>query len=298
MYEPRPGFRLARSGSAEFNVRLQAAPKDSVRLEIVDSTGVVVRTMRAAARAGMNRFTWDLRHDGPKQVELRTTPPDNPRIWEEARFKGKETRPIIHWGIQNPQRTGPLAVPGAYTVRLTVDSAPPRSQVFRVLKDPAVPTTEADLAASTRLQARIRDAMNASVDIINRLEVMRRQIEDTVRVRAADAGMVEQLKALDRKMLDVELLLLSRTDLHSDDKWYVEKYRTYMNLVWLAGEVGTGAGDVAGGAEYRPTDASVGVFTDLEKELAAARAAFRKLLDTDVKAFNDLMQGKMKVVMN
>ena len=71
-----------------------------------------------------------------------------------------------------------------------------------------------------------------------------------------------------------------------------------MNLVWLAGEVGTGAGDVAGGAEYRPPEASVGVFTALEKELAAARAAFRKLLDTDVKAFNDLMQGKMKVVMN
>ena len=90
----------------------------------------------------------------------------------------------------------------------------------------------------------------------------------------------------------------SRTDLHSDDKWYVEKYKVYMNLVWLSGEVGTGAGDVAGGADYRPTDAQVAVLAEIEKDLAAAMAAFTKLLETDVKAFNELMAGKIQVIMN
>jgi photosystem II stability/assembly factor-like uncharacterized protein len=297
VYAPRPGFRMARAGSAELNVRLEAAPRDSVTLEMLDSTGTVVRTMRSMARAGLNRFSWDLRHDGPKQVELRTTPPDNPRIWEEARFKGKATRPIIHWGIQNPQRTGPLAVPGRYAWRLTIDSATARTQSFVVLKDPGLSSSEADLTASTKAQVRIRDAMNETVEMINRLEVMRRQIEDTLRAKAEDADLVARLRALDQKMLDVELLLLSRTDLHSDDKWYVEKYKLYMNLIWLAGEVGTGAGDVAGGAEFRPTESSLQTLMELERDLAAARAAYQKLLQTDVKAFNDLMGGRMKVVM-
>ena len=297
-FEPRPAFRMARTGNAEFNVRLKSAPKDSVKLEIIDSAGAVVRTQRAVARAGLNRLAWDLRYDGPRQVELRTTPPDNPRIWEEARFKGKETRPIIHWGIQNPQRLGPLAVPGRYSYRLTIDSTPPRVQSFVVMKDPALTSTDADLAASTRAQVRIRDAMNESVEIINRLEVMRRQIEDTLKVKGSDAALAELLKALDQKMLDVELLLLSRTDLHSDDKWYVEKYRIYMNLIWLSGEVGTGAGDVAGGAEYRPTDASMATLVELERDLGAARLAYQKLLETDVKAFNELMGTKMKVIMD
>ena len=298
-YEPRPAFRLARAGTAEFNVRLKTAPKDSVKLEILDSAGTVVRSMRAMARAGLNRLTWDLRYDGPRQVELRTTPPDNPRIWEEARFKGKETRPIIHWGIQNPQRTGPLALPGRYTYRLTIDSAAaPRTQSFVVMKDPALTSSDADLLASTRAQVRVRDAMNESVDIINKIEVMRRQIEDTLKVKGSDAELAGRLKALDQKMLDVELLLLSRTDLHSDDKWYVEKYRIYMNLIWLAGEVGTGAGDVAGGAEFRPTDASMATLVELERDLAAARLAYQKLLDTDIKAFNELMGTRMKVIMN
>jgi hypothetical protein len=297
-YEPRPSFRMARAGSAEFNVRLKAAPKDSIKLEILDSAGTVVRSTRAMARAGLNRLTWDLRYDGPKQVELRTTPPDNPRIWEEARFKGKDTRPIIHWGIQGPQRAGPLAVPGRYSYRVTIDSTPPKSQAFVVMKDPALPTTDVDLAASTKAQVRVRDAMNETVDIINKLEVMRRQIEDTLKVRGGDASLAEQLKALDKKMLDVELMLLSKTDLHSDDKWYVEKYKVYMNLIWLSGEIGTGAGDVAGGAEFRPTDASMQTLVEMERDLAAARLAYQKLVETDVKAFNELMGARMKVIMN
>lgn len=308
VYAPRPAFRMARSGSAEFTVRLAAVPADSVRLEIADSSGVVVRTMRSAAREGLNRFTWDLRHDGPAQVALRTTPPDNPFIWEEARFRDSTTRPIIHWGIQGPQRAGPLASPGRYTMRLYVpqdsgqppaagDPVPAATVPFRVLKDPAIPTTEADLAASTRAQVRIRDAMNETVDMVNRLEVMRRQIEDTLKVPGLDTAIATRLRALDGKMMGVELMLLSRTDMHSDDKWYVEKYRLYMNLVWLAGEVGTGAGDVAGGAEFRPTDASLATLAELEQELATARAAYRRLLETDVRAFNEIMGGKIRVIM-
>ena len=94
---------------------------------------------------------------------------------------------------------------------------PPKSQSFVLMKDPALPTTDVDLAASTKAQVRVRDAMNETVDIINKLEVMRRQIEDTLKVRGGDASLAEQLKALDKKMLDVELMLLSKTDLHSDE---------------------------------------------------------------------------------
>ena len=294
-----PAFRMARSGNAEFNIRLKAAPKDSIKLEIIDSAGTVVRIhalRRARGAQPPRRGTCDM--TDLDQVELRTTPPDNPKIWEEARFKGRQTRAIIHWGIQNPQRSGPLAMPGRYTFRLTVDSAPPRTQSFVVMKDPGLTSADADLAASTRAQVRIRDAMNESVDIINRLEVMRRQIEDTLKAKGSDAALAEQLKALDQKMMDVELMLLSKTDLHSDDKWYVEKYKVYMNLIWLSGEVGTGAGDVAGGAEFRPTDASIQTLVELERDLAAARLAFQKLLETDVKAFNELMGARMKVIMN
>jgi photosystem II stability/assembly factor-like uncharacterized protein len=296
VFEPRPGFRMPRAGSTDFAVLLRAAPKDSLRVEVLDSAGTVVRTMRLAGRAGMNRITWDLRYDGPKQVELRTTPPDNPDIWREPRFRNAKTRPIIHWGIQGPQRAGPLASPGRYTLRLTADSAT-HTRAFVVLQDPRLETPVADLVASTRTQVRIRDDMNAAVDMINKLEEMRRQVEDQVKANAGKADVLAQLAALDRKMLDVELMLLSHTDLHSDDKWYVEKYKVYMNLIWLAGEVGTGASDMAGGADFRPTESSLATLADIEKNLAAAKVAFDRLMNTEVKAFNELMAGKVQVIM-
>jgi hypothetical protein len=152
IYEPRTGYRLARSGSMDFTFALKAAPRDTLALEVIDSTGTVVRTMRATARAGANRLSWDLRHDGPKQIELRTTPQDNPMIWDEPRFNRSKTRPIVHWGIQGPQRTGPLGVPGRYTVRLKVDSAS-YSQSFRVVKDPAIATSDAERRFSARISS-------------------------------------------------------------------------------------------------------------------------------------------------
>ena len=111
--------------------------------------------------------------------------------------------------------------------------------------------------------------------------------------RAPDA---KALKEFDRKALDVELRLLSRSDLHSDDKWYVEAYKVYLNLLWFYGDVGLGASDVAGGAEYRPTDQAVQIFDMLEKELAEARTAFNALMAVDLPAFNKAMAGKVPVV--
>ena len=295
LYAPRPAFREARTGSAELAFTMKSAPKDTVRIEVLDSSGAVIRTLRAPGRAGLNRVAWDLRHEGPKQVELRTTPPDNPRIWEEPRFKDRPTRPIIHWGIQAPQRAGPLALPGSYTVRIGADGRT-ASRPLSVLKDPAIPTTADDLAASHRTLIRIREGINATVDIVNRLEVMRRQIEDLGKTAAGRNGAAEALSELDRRMLDIELKLLSRTELHSDDKWYVEAYGVYLNLVWLAGEVGTGAGDVAGGAEFRPTDASLQTLMEQEKILAGAKAEFDQLVTKTVPEFNRRMSGQLPAI--
>ena len=292
LYAPRPAIREARGGSVDLNFVLKAAPKDSVRVELLDGSGTVVRSVRAAGRAGLNRITWDLRGDGPRQVELRTTPPDNPRIWDEPRFKGKTVRPINHWGIQAPQRSGPLLLPGSYAVRVTAgDQAATRP--VTVLRDPAIPTSDADLAASTATQLRIRSAINGTVEIVNRIEVLRKQVEDALKTSAGQDGAGDALRELDRKMLEVELKLVSRTELHSDDKWFVEPYKVYLNLVWLAGEVGTGAGDVAGGAEFRPTDAELATLAQLERELAQAKAEFDTLLQTVVPAFNQAMSGKI-----
>jgi hypothetical protein len=168
-----------------------------------------------------------------------------------------------------------------------------QTQPFRLIRATSVPSPDADLVASTTTQVRIRDDINTAVFLINYLEVMRKQIQDNLAAHQGEARLEKPLRELDQKMMDVELQLLTRTEMHSDDKWYVERYRVYMNLIWLSGEVGTGAGDVAGGAEYRPTDASLAVLDTIERDLATAQAAFTRVVENDVPAFNKAMAGKL-----
>jgi photosystem II stability/assembly factor-like uncharacterized protein len=284
-YAPRPGIRDPRSGSAEFLYSLPAAASGPVTFTVLDGTGAVIRTLEGPGGAGLHRVAWDLRGEGPAQVARRTIPPGDPHIWEDARFAGHDTRPIVHWGIQGAQRQGPLAAPGRYTVRMTVGDRA-LVQPLDVVRNPKLAASASDLAASTATQVRIRDDIDAAVAMINRLEVMRKQIEDLLKANAGKTPAEQALRALDSKMLDVELRLLSKSDLYSDDKWYVEAYKVYMNLVWLNGEVGSGAGDVQGGAAFRPTDASLQVLATIEHDLAAARAGYTVLTEQVVPAFN------------
>jgi hypothetical protein len=240
----------------------------------------------------MNRAIWNMSYPVPDQPVLRSIPPDNPYIWDAGRWEGRE-RPVTHWGI-NSQRFQPRAAPGKYTVRLTCNGRQ-YTQPFEIWRDVTLPSTDADLAASTQMQRDVVAAMNDVVDKINRIEIMRMQVEDLRKAHGASKALDAALAGLYKKMYDTELHYLSRTEMHSDDKWYVEKYKLYLNLVWLLAEIGGGGGDVMGGIGYRPTNAAVGVFKDLVAEMQTARKDFDKLM-SDVEAFNKTHAGKLPAI--
>jgi len=290
VYDPKPAFRQPRSGRAEFLYTEKTGSTEPLKVEILDAAGSVIRTLEAPARAGLSRLVWDLRYEPPKQVALRTTPPDNPHIWEEPRFKGHETRPVIHWGIEGAQVTGPIAAPGKYTARFHLNGQT-ISKAFEVLKDPAIEASDTDLKTSTAMQIRVRDDMNASADMVNHLEVLRKQIEDALKANAGKATTVQALHALDQKLEAVELRIVSQTDMYSDDKWYVEPFKVYQNLIWFNGAVNSGAGDVAGGADHRPTDASTLILENIERDLGAAKEAYTAAIDRELAAFNRSAAG-------
>src|SRR5207248_11589640 len=117
--------------------------------------GKVIKKEQVAAKAGVNGASWNLQYEPPTLVALKTTPPENPHIWDEVRFQGTDTRRITHWGIT--AGTGvPLAAPGSYQVRLTIDGRA-LTRPFEVIKDPAIRASVPDLTESTQTQIRIRD---------------------------------------------------------------------------------------------------------------------------------------------
>ena len=156
---------------------LKAAPSHPVTIEILDSKGAVVSKLPAATgRPGLNRMSWDLHYEAPRPVALRTTPPENPHIWEEPRFMNVDSRPITHWGLAQAE-VGPIAAPGKYTVKLTVDGQS-YTQPLEILRTPDSHGSDADLQSSVRLQLKVRDDISAVSDMTNQIEWMRKQLED------------------------------------------------------------------------------------------------------------------------
>src|SRR2546429_282578 len=61
---------------------------------------------------------------------------------------------------------------------------------------------------------------------------------------------------------------------------------------FLNGEVGTGAGDVAGGVDNPPTDTAAALLETIEKELADAESSYQNLIEKELPAFNRALLDK------
>ena len=293
LFTPRQAYRLHNSTTALINYSLKSAPKKPVEIEILDTKGDVIRKMTTPGHPGLNRATWDMRYDGMRTIALRTIPPEDPNIWQEERFKGKDSRPITHWGM-SPEQPGPLIAPGKYTVRLTVDGQS-FEEPLEILIDPHSPGTQQSIEASLKMQLRIRDDVNKVSDMVNQIEWMRKQLTDVETMLAAnnqEKQLLDSAKETDKKIQDVEYQLLSKDLAASDDKYYISAYKVYYNLLWLNGEVGSGAGDVAGAGDYGPTDTSPQLLVGIEKDLAHAEGDYHELMTKVVPAFNQTLASK------
>ena len=103
--------------------------------------------------AGLNRFTWDLQY-------APVTP-----------FQG-----MVLWGATT---NGPVALPGTYQARLTVDGRAP-TQPITVKKHPLFTVSDADLQEQFELASRIRDKVNEANNAIIQIRRIKQQLTDRV----------------------------------------------------------------------------------------------------------------------
>ena len=109
------------------------------------------------------------------------------------------------------------------------------------------------MQASVRLQPKVRDDISQVARMTNRIEILRKQLEDQQKAQGGAGELLTAMEAIDEKLLAVERELISRSDSLSDDKYYVEAAKLYLNLLWLHGSIGTGTGKFAGSGDYAQT---------------------------------------------
>ena len=255
---------------ADINYFLQTAAADEPRITIADEKGQTVRTLRGTKEAGVNRVWWDLR-DAPSggDVRLRTSP-----IYASWMKIPPEGRPA-------GGRMTALAPPGIYKVTLAVGGQE-FTQPLTVLKDPHSGGSADDIRAQFTLVQAVRDNISVVGDMINRLEILRKQLEDLAAPESpAAAPMRTAASALDQKLTALEetFVQLRLTGGQDGMRW---GDKLLQKLSHLAGQIQE--------TDFRPTDQQVAVHRQFTEQIAALRAQFDRLSSDDIARFNELLK--------
>ena len=169
---------------------LRSVPSQAIALEILDSRGKLVRRFTSGksgqtrtshpiflpARAGMNRFVWDLREADP------------------ARVAGLVILELQRAG-------GPFVLPGTYQVKLEV-AGQEYTAPLEVKLDPRVRVSQADLEKQLDFAMEIRDRIDQVSHTVNDIREAKAALEaDRKRVgSSAD----EAIDAVENKMATIE----------------------------------------------------------------------------------------------
>jgi photosystem II stability/assembly factor-like uncharacterized protein len=140
---------------------LLKSPAGTTTLTILDGRGQQVRQFSSNAKGpaalpvapGLNRFVWDLRYPGTREVV-------RPEGFVSAEFSRTQA---------------PIAPPGRYTVRLTAGGQQ-YEQVLEIARDRRITATDQDLVAQFDLLVRIRDRVSEITDLVERVRRMRQDL--------------------------------------------------------------------------------------------------------------------------
>jgi len=245
-----------RSGIARRGGQTEAEGQRAM-IEAGDSVSYEPGDSLVPARAGHNRFVWNLRpEDVPKYSDI-----------------------VVDFGT----RAGPLVPPGHYTVRLTV-AGRSYTQPLIVERDPRVTTPTADLEAQQALWNDARDRVRAIVEQTTRIDAMERELKAwqantrgqpyAPRIDAAVPPLLAKLEAVRDSIMDVHY--------HADE--ISGHFPVVLYNQWLTFDMELVTGDAA------PTPAQRQMYADLAKRTDSQLAKLRGIETGDLAAFNALVK--------
>ncbi len=245
------------------------------KLEILDSSGKVIRTLSSDAekrpeeqldpddekpkkqiemKAGLNRLVWDLRYEGPPHVE-------NYYLYEYE--EGAK---------------GPLALPGQYQARLTIDGRT-LSEPLQIKLDPRLNVSAQDLEKQFALSISIRDQMARVYDLANEVIDLRKQL----------AGVKNRVSTAEAKPLLVEMQALDERLTALQDKLINLKVRANEDSLRFSLGVDGSLADLAmvvgGDADTVPTAASVAQFAKLKTEVDGYAGRWESIVTNEIPKF-------------
>jgi hypothetical protein len=244
---------------------------DSIRLEdqypepyllftVTDESGNIVRKLKAPAKKGLSRLTWDMRYASPGPVNFNTPDPTNP--------------------YDQPE-TGHLAMAGTYKVSLSkfedgkiTELVPEQPLVIKSLNAATLPATDKKaLDAFCRKVSELRRATGAAEgyrgELINKMKFIKSAIVDA---QVPQAGIAVQIYAIEKRLAAVDMKM------NGDASIARREFETPPSI---NGRIGTIEGTLWT-ATSAPTQTAVNSFDIASKEFAQVLPEL-KSIDEEIK---------------
>jgi len=255
----------------DFYLKNKPDSSATVQLDFMDRQGNRIKSFKTSAtekeleddlslgklevKKGLNRFAWNLRYPDAKG------------------FPG-----LIMWG---GSLRGPVAVPGNYKVRLTVDSTSVEKP-FNILPNPNFSATENDYQLQFNFLQEVRNKLTEAHQCILDIRELRKQLS-TLKARldtATNADIVKLAENISKKISTIEKALYQTNNKSQQDPLNFP-IRLNNKLAALAG--------VVAASDFRPTDQSVEVKNELTAAINKELEAFKKIKNDDIPQLNDLI---------
>ncbi|MEZ4864497.1 MAG: glycosyl hydrolase [Caldilineaceae bacterium] len=244
---------------------LKEQPESPIKLTFFDNAGKEIRSYSnktestpkdettIPAKAGLNRFVWDMRYPDAVKVPGDLTT-------EKA-------------------STGPRAKPGDYQAQLTVGDQT-QTVPFVIVADPRVNASQADLDAQFQLWQEITAKVSDAHNGINRLRKVRTQLDGWIERALDNQQVVDAAKAIREKLDAIEQELVQTQATTNNDRLRLPS-RLNTKLIGLI--------SIVSAADARPPQQAYDVFTHLSGQIDDQLALLDGIIGDDLAAFNDMV---------
>ncbi len=249
-YESDPGKPdTLRTAIDSLAYRTRAAMKDSVAYDVADSV--------VSARAGTNRFVWNLRYPGAKA--MKNTLNDEGTL------------------------TGPIAPPGNYSVRF-INGRDTLVRQFAVIADPRAKSTTAELVQQFETVLKVRDRITEVSDHAVRVEDVQGQLDHRVAQskELAFAKRVDSAATPLRKKFETIRAELYEVGCHVDQCSLDQPMKLYNQLMTINSQIQLG--------DYAPTKQHLEMFAEWSAKVAEQLRRLQLLEENELAAFNQLLR--------
>jgi hypothetical protein len=296
LYPPHPAYRLRMPDSVDRRVPagenpvpgailyyyFKSAPKEEVKLEILDAQGAVIKTYSSVKKEadsgpaewpdvqhlsetlpvedGLNRFAWNLRYEDPVKV---------PGNFYETDIPPK----------------GPMALPGTYQVRLTVGGQS-QTAPLELRQDPRLVISQADLEKQFELERQISRRLTALHNAVNGIRELRAQLNGLEQRYKSAAGwstvkpiadeLLKKIAAVEDKIIQSKM-----KSTEGDLRYPTMLDEQLISLNWSVDST-----------DAAPTDGQQQLFADLSAKLQEQLVAWDGILSRDITQFNRAAEEK------